>query len=101
MLDKLVSLVVLHKLIQSGIRLVDVGIGRPGIVLEHRRGEQLVMPREPDKVLMAGNHPHLVLTIPVDRVFLSQLSEIAVGVRDSFGGEHVFGYSGDHDASGS
>ena len=56
-LDELAALVVLDVLVETQVRLIDRGIGRPRVVLEHRGREQLVVPGEPDEIVVTGNHP--------------------------------------------
>ena len=49
-LDELIGLVLPDVLVQAQIRLIDVRVGRPGIVLEDGGREQLVVSSEPDDV---------------------------------------------------
>ena len=70
-LDELVALVVADILVEAEIGLVDRRVGRPRIVLEHRRREQLVMPGQPDQVVVAGDNPEFVFLVPMHRVFIA------------------------------
>ena len=52
-LDELVGLVVPDILVEPQVRLIDGRIGRPRVVLEHGGREQLMVPGQPDQIVVA------------------------------------------------
>ena len=98
-LDELAGLVFAHELVKAQVGVVDGGIGRTRVVLEHRRREQFVVAGEPDQVVVAGDYPQLVEFVPVDGVFLPETAVIGVGVVDCLVGEHVVADSSNHIAT--
>ena len=98
-LDELAGLVLPHKLIQPQVGVVDGWVRRPGVVLEHRRREELVVAGQPYQVVVTGDNPKLVEFVPVDWVFLSQLAVVGVGVVKYLVGEHVVADSSNHIAT--
>ena len=88
-LDEALLIGSLHEVIQLVVRLIDRRIGRAGVIGEHGVGELLVVPGEPDQIVMPGDHPNFVEFVPVDRVFVPDPAVITVGIMHNVHGEHV------------
>src|SRR6202040_3219091 len=82
--------------VEAEIRLVDRRIGGPGVVLEYRGREQLVMPGHPSHVVMPRDDPQPVGIVPVNRILVAQPTVIGIGVSDDVRGEHVVLNHGSH-----
>ena len=89
-LDELLSLVVANELVQLIVRLVDGGVRPARVVEPHGAGEELMVAGQPYQVIVPGNDPEFVQLVPVDRVFVPELSVIGVGIVHDFRGKHVF-----------
>ena len=88
-LDELISLVLPDVLVEPQVRLIDARVRWPRIVLEDRGRKQLMVSSEPDDIIVAGNYPQLVLLVPVDRVLLSQLAIVGIGIGDESPLDHT------------
>ena len=87
--DELVTSIIAHVFEKTEVRLIDRRIGWSRVVLEDGGGEQLVMPADPDQIVVTRYHPQLVLFVPMHRVFVAQLAIITIGISDDVRSEHV------------
>jgi len=56
-LDELVALVIPDVVVESQVRLIDGGIRGASVVLEDRGRKQLVMPGQPNQIVVPRNDP--------------------------------------------
>src|SRR5215468_616336 len=99
MLDELVALVIAHVFVKAKVRLIDRRIGWARVVLEDSRREELVVAGQPDQVVVARDHPQLVLFVPMHRIFVAQPAVISIGIGDDFRSEHIVLKRAAHDSS--
>src|SRR5262249_22772602 len=65
------------------------GIRLPQVTFEDFRGEQLLVPEHPHHIVIAGDEPHRILGIPVNRVLLTQAVKIGIGIGDDLWSKQI------------
>ena len=88
-LDEHLTLVISSVIVKFGIRLKDRRIWRPGVVGHNLIRELLIIPGQPDQVVVSGDYPEFIKFVPMHRVFVSELTIVLVWVLDNFRREHV------------
>ena len=83
-------------LVEAQVGLVYFGVGGPGVPLPPFRGEELRVAGHPDQVLVGGDHPQLVLFVPMDRVLVPQPLEIGIRMVHDLRGKKVVAYCRNH-----
>src|SRR2546423_14269848 len=81
------------------VRCLDGRIRLPRVTFEDFRGEPLRVPEKPYHIVIAGDDPHPILFIPVNRILLTQAVKIGVGISGDLWSEQVVIDSRNHNTS--
>jgi hypothetical protein len=94
-----ITLVIPDIVVKPQIRLVYGRVREPRVILEDRRREQLVMPRQPDQIVVPRDDPQRISFVPMHRILVAQPAVIGIGIGDDIRSKHVVLNCGAHNPS--
>src|SRR5207245_9018981 len=78
-----------EKVVYLQVLFLDRRIWLTRVALEDFRREQLLMPEHPYHIVIAGDEPHRIPGIPVNRILLTQAVKIGIGIGDGLWSKQI------------